>query len=409
MAVLHYGTDSSVRLELADGLSADECGTPRGSPLANPAAAVAAALDEPLDYPPLAKTATPGDRVVLALDHALPQAGQIAAAVIRSLVAAGVEPDGITILRSQADRRRGAEDPCCLLDDTLRERVTAVTHDPSDRDGLAYLAANDEGEPIVLNRLLTDADVVLSIGCLQSETATGYFGIHTPLFPAFSDAQTLSRFRRLDILGSGAPGRRQLQSEVDQTAWLLGVNFTVQVVPAAGDRLLHVVAGQCDAVRRRGRQLYDEAWSWLVARRSSLVIAAIEGGQTHQTWENFGRALDAAGAVVEDDGAIAVCCELADAPGPGVQSIAAARSRRSALKHIRKDRPDDALPAAQLARALDHDKIYLLSRLDPGLVEELEMIPLAGGDELARLARRHRSCILVANAPRTVMTVEEKS
>ncbi len=289
----------------------------------------------------------------------------------------------------------------------LAERITTVTHDPEDRGALAYLAANDEGEPIVLNRLLTDADVVLPIGCLQSEAASGYFGIHTGVFPAFSDQTTLARFRRLDALGAEGPGKRHLQSEVDQAAWLLGVNFTVQVVPAAGERLLHVLAGQSDAVRRRGRQLYDDAWSWLVARRASLVVAAIEGGDVQQTWENFGRALEAAEALVEDGGAIAVCCDLAAAPGPGVRSIAAARSRRSAMKHIRKERPADALPAVQLARALDHDRVYLLSRLDPAMVEDLDMVPLAGGDELTRLARQHRSCILVANAPRAMVTVEE--
>jgi nickel-dependent lactate racemase len=407
MAVLHYGADSSVRLEFADGVAADLCGTPRGSALGDPAAAVAAALQQPLEYPPLAKTATPGDRVVLVLDHALPQAAEVSAAVIRVLVAAGVEPDGISILRSEAGACGGAENPCRLLDEGTRARITTVTHDPGDRGSLAYLAANDEGEPIFLNRLLTDADVVLPIGCLQNEAATGYFGIHTPLFPTFSDQKTLARFRRLDALGGDGPAKRKLRGEVDQTAWLLGVNFTVQLVPAAGDGLLGVVAGQTDAVRRHGRQLYDDAWSWRVARRASLVVAAIEGGTVQQTWENFGRTLEAADALVERGGAIAVCCDLAAAPGRGVQSIAAARSRHSALRQLRKDRPADTLTAAQLARTLDHDKVYLLSRLDPGVVEELDMIPIAGGDELARLARRHPSCILVANAPRAVITVEE--
>ena len=210
MAVLRYGADSSrpagVRRRRAGGRVAAR----RAAPLADPAAAVAAALDEPLDYPPLAKTATPGDRVVLVLDHALPQAAAVAAAVIRVLVAAGVEPDGISILRTQAGGRGGAEDPCRLLDDTLRARITAVTHDPSDRDCLAYLAADDEGEPIVLNRLLTDADVVLPIGCLQNEAATGYFGIHTPLFPTFSDAEDAGPLPPPGFLGGDGPAKRQV-------------------------------------------------------------------------------------------------------------------------------------------------------------------------------------------------------
>ena len=148
--------------------------------------------------------------------------------------------------------------------------------------------------------------------------ATGYFGIHTPIFPTFSDETTLSRFRRLDALGKNGPCKRDLNHEVDHVAWLLGVNFTIQLVPAAGDRILHVLAGESKAVYRRGQQLYDDAWSWAVARRASLVVAAIEGG-VQQTWENFGRALEASEALVEDGGAIAVCCDLAGRPGPGMR------------------------------------------------------------------------------------------
>ena len=127
--------------------------------------------------------------------------------------------------------------------------------------------------------------------------------------------------------------------EVDRAAWLLGVNFTIQLVPAAGDGILHVVAGQSDAVRRRGRQLYDAAWTWAVARRASLVVAAIEGGHAQQTWDNFGRALDSARTLVEDGGAIAVCCDLAAGPGPAVQHLAAARSRQSALRAYSQGTP----------------------------------------------------------------------
>ena len=111
MPLLHYGADLSVKLDFANGVAPDLCGTPRGKPLADLAAAVTAALDEPLDYPPLCKTATPGDRVVLALGHGVSQSAQVAAAVIRSLIAAGVAPDGITILRTRADVESGAAKP----------------------------------------------------------------------------------------------------------------------------------------------------------------------------------------------------------------------------------------------------------------------------------------------------------
>src|SRR3989304_4985702 len=56
--------------------------TRRHPPLDTPAKAAAAVLAEPLDYPPLARGVTPSDRVVLALEEGVPQAGEVVAAAI---------------------------------------------------------------------------------------------------------------------------------------------------------------------------------------------------------------------------------------------------------------------------------------------------------------------------------------
>ena len=100
MAVLRYGISSCVELEFAEGVAARaRSGMPRGEPLADLAAATTAALAEPIDYPPLARSTTPADHVVLALDHGVPQVAQVTAAIVDALVDAGVDPDGITVLR----------------------------------------------------------------------------------------------------------------------------------------------------------------------------------------------------------------------------------------------------------------------------------------------------------------------
>ncbi len=402
MAILRYGADASVRLDLAEGALPIEFGTPPAEPPDDLSAAVADALDEPLEYPRLARCTTPGDRVVLALEQAVPQSAQITAAVIEALVRAAVDPDGITVLRTRADVDSGAEDPCRLLPQAVRERIMMAIHDPSDRDMLAYLAATDAGEPILLHRALHEADLVLPIGCLHAEATADYFGVNGAVYPTFSGRKTLARFRSPGLLETRGKHKKKLIKEVDEVAWLLGVNFSIQVVPHTGSSVLHVVAGQIDAVHRRGRQLYDAAWSCPARQPANLVVAAIEGRRSQQTWRNVGRALDAAAALVEDGGSMAVCCELSALPGEGMQRLAATGSRHSALRAIGKHRPDDALPAAQLGRALDRGKVYFLSLLEASVVEDLEMIHVGNGAELARLARCHASCILLSNAPYAV-------
>lgn len=399
MALLRYGNDLQVQIELADGVLPDGPGMPRGEPLRDLDAATTAALAEPLDYPPLAQSTTPSDRIVLALDHGTPQAAQVTATVIHNLVTAGVDPDGITVLRCPADSDAGTSDPCRLLDETLRERITLLAHDPTDRKQLAFLAVDKSGEAILINRALHEADVVLSVGCLHGDEAAGYFGIHGSVYPTFSDAKTIHRFRGFGSLDGRGARKRELVADVERAAWQLGILFTIQLVPGPGEQVLHVLAGQSDSVVRRGRELYREAWSWPDPRQVSLAVAAIEGGPDRQTWENVGRALQVARNFVDEDGTIVICSDLAARPGPAMQMLVKSSSRESALRHVSKQRPVDALPAAQLARVLDRNKVYLLSRLDPSVVEELEMIPIAGPEELARLALRYPSCVLLSNAP----------
>jgi nickel-dependent lactate racemase len=407
MPVLRFGADSSIPFEAGPRAAPCLYGQPQGAPLADPAEAVRAALEQPLEYPPLRQSTTVGDRIVVALGQGVPRATEITAAVVHSLMAGGVDPDGISVLRTEADVEAGAGDPRRLVDAAVAPRIRLLTHDPANRQALGYLAANEEGDPILLNRLLVDADLVLPIGRLCDGAARGYFGIHGSIFPGLADEKTQSRFRRKDL----PPGRREhhaaLLREADQVAWLLGVNFTVQLLPAAGDGILGVVAGESKAVGRRGREAYRAAWGCPVARRASLVVAAIEGPQEQQTWENLGRALEAAGRLVEEGGAIAVCCELAARPGPAVGRLVGARSRGTAVRRILRDNPGDALPAAQLAHALERQHVYLLSRLDSSLVEDLDMVPIGGAEELGRLSQRHDSCILLANAPQVVVRLDK--
>ena len=395
---LRYGSQSQLTLDVADKALLGQCGLPRGEPVGDVRTAVEKALAEPLEYPALIRCLTPGDRVVLALEEGVPQAREVVAATIAHLMAAGIELDGITVLEPP----RAGPSANGWLDgdwpDVWRQRIAAAVHDPSDASQFGYLAATEAGEGIFLNRALVDADVVLTVGCLRHTSAAGYHGLHGALFPAFSNAKTINRFRSPASLCSRGKGKLPWLKEASEVAWLLGLNFTLQIVPGAGDGVLGVLAGGIDAVRARGREVYAAAWRESVPRRAELVVAAIEGTQ-QQTWQNLGRALAAALPLVEAGGAIAVCCDLQAAPGPAVTSLAQAASRSEARKWIGRQRPPDTFTALQLARAQRRARVYLLSGLEEELLEQLEIARVTAAAEIARLAQRAATCTVLANAP----------
>lgn len=403
-STLRFGPGSEVTLDLPPAVLVADCGRPRGEPLDDPSAAMAAALTEPLDMPALRHCVVPGDQIALALDAGLPQAPSLVAGVVSTLLESGVEPGQITLLRTMEDAKASAEDPREALPCGVAEQIELVTHDPACRDEMRYLAATRDGRPIYLNRRIHEADLVLPIGCLRIGAAPQYFGMHGGLYPAFSDQRTQRRFR---TPGLKVARLRQLRHETDEVAWLLGLSMTIEVVPAGDGQVLHILAGEVNAVRRQGSRLCQHAWRDCVPRRASLVVAAIDGGPRQQTWVNVARALAAARRVVSDGGAIALCTELRDAPGPALQQLAEETDHPATRRELRKSRDGDAVAAVELRRTFDRASVYLLSRLKSEQVESLGVAPVSDVSELKRLSGHFPSCILLSSAQYAAVQLED--
>lgn len=396
--VLPYGLHSQLGLDLAEETLLAVFDEPRGGLLADPAAAAAAALDEPLNYPALSLATVPGDRIVLALEHGVPRAAMLVAAVANYLVEHGASADRIAVLNAPAAGAANGCDPRGLLPDEWRAEVTLETHTPETTGSMSLLGSNREGKPVFMNRTLLDADLVVPIGCLRHEPTTGYYGQYGGLFPTFSDAQAQSRFHKPPPMSGRRQHLAKQRQEIDEVGWLLGTQFTVQALPGGGEGLLDVLAGEIVEVFRRGSAAYESAWTCHAPGRASLVVASISGGPEQQTWQNVARALAAASNIVADDGAIALCTELSAEPGPAVTNLSRVEDRGDAIKRIRREHAADAAEAIELARATEHARVYLLSRLDESLVENLGLAHIGEPGDVARLARRHGSCIVLSNA-----------
>ncbi|HTU27442.1 MAG TPA: lactate racemase domain-containing protein, partial [Pirellulales bacterium] len=281
--------------------------------------------------------------------------------------------------------------------------ITLMTHDPADRKRLSYLAASDEGKPVYIDRVLADADLVIPVGCQRLDATLGFFGLHSGLFPAFSDAKNLERYRAPRVARSPVQLRR-MRHEAEQASWLLGVHFLVQVIPAGDDGLLAVLAGQASVVDRAASERCLAAWGSSVPWRASLVVAAVSGSESEQTWLNVARALASAERVVEEGGVIVVCSDLKESAGPALQHLVATESPAAAMRDIVRVRPVDALAAAELAEAVSHTRIYLLSGLEPSVVEDLGLTPIEDAEQIERLVAQQPSCIVLANAQYAIAT-----
>lgn len=401
-----YGVDCSFDLDVPPESLIAVCQGPLGETLADPGAAVRQALSEPLEFPALALAMAPGDRIVLALDAGTPQPGVLLAALAEYLVDAGADAENLTVLTAKSDVDPEGEELLQQLPRQWRDALRLEIHDPTAKTQLSLLGQTHDGRPIYLNRTLLDADLVVPVGCLRPTAAMGYHGRYGGLFPAFADEKTVQRYRKPRGVEKRREAAETQRREIDEIGWLIGSQFTVQVVPGGGESLLGVLAGATEKVFEHGERQYAQAWNFRVARRASLVVAAVSGRQGLQTWENLARALSNAARVVAEGGAIALVTQLQAEPGAAVASLAQTEDWQAALRRIRRDCPPDALAAAELIEVADRARVYLLSQLEETAVEELGLAPVSCVAELARLVRRHESCIVMANAQHVVAAAE---
>jgi len=396
MPQIEFGVDS--RMTMPDDVAVAGGGSSVGSPLEDPREATRAALREPLDYPSLQQVVVADDHVVLALEEGFVQPAAVVAGVVLELVAAGLDPEQITVLRTKADAELSRALPTRDLPPELRDQVRVIVHDPADRQHLALLNISASDEGIYLSREMVEADVVIPLSVAKARRASGYWGIYGALFPTYADEATQQRF--CSPKTSMKPSQRKLRrAEVREAGWLLGSSLVVQVVPGPGETLLHVVAGEVHSVEKRARELFEAVWHFDVAQRARLVVATMPGDRQQQTWANVARLLRAASRVVEDNGTIAICCDVRSKPGPSLRKLARSPSLEEARRAIQQDSSPDALTAAQFVRTLQHAQVFMLSGLEEDVVQSLGLGYVASPDEVVRLASRHKQdCLLLQNA-----------
>lgn len=355
------------------------------------------ALEEPLEFPPLSAATVPGDHVAITVDSDVPHVGEVVRRAIESLQRAGIESASISVVTTDADTRRRCRE---ALPQGNGQAPRFVLHDPDDTDNLCLVGLTKRRQPLLINRTIFDADIVLPIGCARLGGSAYDF-----LFPSFSNAEAIDEFRTPANVSTAAEAAKRVK-ESDEAGWLIGVMMTVQVVPGADESIAHVVAGEPQSVARRCEELYAEQWAMRSPQEVSLVIANISGSAKAQNWQNVGKALAAAESLLGDGGAVAICCNLDTPPGESLARLIGSDDLSKTQRKILYDRGEDSLPAWHLARALQRGPVYFLSQLDDETVEDLGLAPIASVEELVRLASRRESCIVIDDAQRTIISMD---
>ena len=339
-----------------------------------------AALESPLDYPPLADAIFPGDRVAIAVHPDVPSGQQVIQHVIEYLLARGIEPNDMTLVTAQ---RMKFQMPGHLSAEETK--FNFAVHDMNDEQSVSYLAANQAGQPIKINRCLFDADVIIPITCRDHPAS------FNDIYPEFSHAETIQRYQQATNSLAERNGEIRLANEH------LGVFISLNIVGGPGGEVRAVLFGQKEPCDFAAEEMVHQIWSVEPQQPVPLVIATMEDAPENQTWQQFCLALVAANDVSDGDGQIVICSELADQPVDDIRNVLMMPFE------VDQERVGDKLGKGselmqRVVRILMDRQVFLKSNLSDSVVEELGLGPIAGPDEFRRLVARADRGILLRDA-----------
>ncbi len=347
------------------------------------------ALDAPVDYPSLTECIFPGDRIAILVQKGLPAARETLESLIRVLEASRIETDNILVVITPPMMRTfdlvefADADPETKMPTTYRMKSDSRdnplrfdVHATDDVHSSSYLAANEQGNPVYVNRSLCDSDVILPLSYMTPNKK-----LSDCLYPEFSTDETRERYRKKD----DTLEQRMAESELANDA--LGLFFSIELISRPGDVIDDVVCGSRTEIRKIASDMLKSRWNVASDVDSDVVVTTIESSAESATWSNVVRAVNSAASVVEG-GPIVVWSELADKPNSKIKLACSAQFEGSV---------PDSLPKKlqHFASILCERPVYLKSKLSQNVVEGLGLGFVESAESVERIVRPFDKPLLI--------------
>jgi len=428
----------NVQVEIADGVSVT-CLGPQHATVdrAESFGSVGDAQDLPLDqvvvdrvceslihphrFLPIADMVVPGDHLAIALEAGLPQIESIAAGVLRAVK--DCELGKLEVVVSDATDELSLS----RLRRWLPETVELTIHRFGERGSQRYLAADEDAEPIRLNRSLVDADLVLPISVMRVTDPIVGGPSTDAIFPALADEGQLKRLQRSTIRAI----ERQEQyhhdwaaGQSEQVRWALGVQLMVAIEITTGGAIGEIIASSPETLRELVRDHFVASRGGGQPESADVVVVCIEGDATQQTIENLARAALVGRSHASTSGSIVLVTGLSALGRPGEpddlfdeETLTVADQTREA--EARYDHQADERAAEQaepevsvtsqasfarkvvreLINEIDSSRRYLLwSACEPEVAEAFGFGVISDSAALVRLINQHDQCCLIRAA-----------
>ncbi len=349
------------------------------------------AWTHPIGIADPASLVKPGEKLVFVVtDHTRPTPTRTILPLIWERLRSHVRAEDVTVLVATGTHRRSSDEELDRMFGDLRLKFCFAFHD-CDRN-LVEVGKSRRGTPILLDRVVAQADRVVTIGHIGMHYYAGYSGGRKNILPGVSGRETieanhaqLTDPRCEGCVYEGNP----ISEEMVEAARLAKVDFIVDVVLDAKGRVAKVVVGDLEEAHAAGRAFWDSLFQVRVHEKPDLVIVSAGGHPKDIDLYQAYKALYNAAKAVRDGGMVLLVAACPDQIGNGVFTDWVMRCQK----------PDDVFEvlrqegfrlgghkAVYLAKDLARSDVYLLSGLDEALARRFFLNPVHDAAEVVSIA-----------------------
>ena len=355
-------------------------------PKGTPQEIVKAAMAHPIRTPALAELARNKKKVVIiSSDHTRPVPSKVIMPLLLREIRRGNPDADITILIATGCHR--GTQPEELLDKfgkEIFEQEKISVHDCDSEDAV-YLGTLPSGGPLIINRLVTDADLVIAEGFIEPHFFAGYSGGRKSILPGVAARKVVLANHNGAFINdiharTGNLENNPIHKDMVFAAKKAGLAYIVNVVLDERHQVIYAAAGDAEQAHLAGCHFLAEHCQ-VDAQQSDIVITSNGGYPLDQNIYQAVKGMTAAEAAVKENGVIIMVSKCQDGTGGDFfyRTFAEEKNLSRMLDTFIKTLPEETVidqwQSQIFARVLRCAHVIFISDQPDEIVENFQMIP----------------------------------
>ncbi len=338
------------------------------------------ALENPIGSPRLGEIIKPGEKIVIITsDITRPMPTYVVMPVLlEELYAAGAKPEDITLVFALGSHREHTEEEKRhLAGEQAFSEIRCIDSDASD---CVHMGDTKHGTPVDIMRTVADADRRICLGNIEYHYFAGYSGGAKAIMPGVSTREAIqaNHSMMVDPLAcAGNIDNNPLRADVEEAADICGIDFILNVVLNEHKEIVKAVAGDATKAHREGCRFLDTLYQKKIPERADIVIVSQGGAPKDLNLYQTQKALDNSKHAVKNGGTIILVGSCREGYGAQVfeEWINEANTPDDLIDRVRTNFQLGGHKAAAIAMVRKNAEIFLVSEMEPELVEKVFMEP----------------------------------